>query len=67
MGDSKPCQTPIAVGTKFFLGDSGTYANPTHYKSIIGALQYLTMIRPDLSFVVNKLSQFLKGPMKLQW
>lgn len=67
MGDSKPCQTPIAVGTKLFLGDSGTYVDPTHYKSIIRALQYLTMTRPDLSFAVNKLSQFLKGPTKLQW
>lgn len=66
MQDSKPCKTPMVTGTKLFLRDNDIYPNPTKYRSTIDALQYLTMTRLDLSFVVNKLSQFLKEPIKLQ-
>lgn len=57
----------MVVGTKLFLGDSELYANPTYYRSIVGALQYLTMTGPILSSIVNGLSQFLIEPTDLQW
>ena len=34
----------------------------TRYRSIVGGLQYLTMTRPDLSFAVNKVCQYLHAP-----
>jgi histone deacetylase 1/2 len=37
------------------------------YRSTVGALQYLTITRPDLSFVVNKVSQYVQGPMDKHW
>lgn len=46
----------MVVGTKLFIGDSEPYGDPTQYRSIIGVLQYLTIIRPDLAFVINRLS-----------
>lgn len=42
-------------------------ANVTEYKSIIGALQYLVVTRPELAFSVNKLSQFLVAPTEKHW
>uniref|UniRef100_A0A803PN29 Uncharacterized protein n=1 Tax=Cannabis sativa TaxID=3483 RepID=A0A803PN29_CANSA len=38
--------------------------NPTQYRSLIGKLIYLTITRPGISFVVNKLSQYLYTPQE---
>jgi hypothetical protein len=37
------------------------------YRSTVGALQYLTLTRPNLSFVVNKVCQFLFKPTDAHW
>ncbi|KAL6330627.1 hypothetical protein AAG906_003237 [Vitis piasezkii] len=36
-------------------------------KSSIGALQYVTITRPDISYMVSKLSQFLQSPTEILW
>lgn len=36
--------------------------DPTSYQAIVGSLQYLALTRPDISFVVNRLSQFMHAP-----
>ena len=43
-----PLEAKVAVAT-----DDYSIANPSHYRSIVGALQYLTLTRPDLSYSVN--------------
>ena len=37
------------------------------YRSIVGALQYVTITRPDISYMVSKLSQFLQSPTEILW
>lgn len=34
----------------------------TRYRSMVGALQYLTLTRPDICFPVNKVCQYLHSP-----
>lgn len=66
MKDAKPCHSPMATRTKLFTQDNEPYSDPTQYKSTIGALQYLTLTKLDLVFVVNRLSQFSKALSVLQ-
>lgn len=61
MQDCKPCATPMNFVVS--LTDEGeSFSNPSLYRTIIRSLQYLTYTRPDIAFVVNKLSQFLSAP-----
>jgi histone deacetylase 1/2 len=39
----------------------------TRYRSVVGGLQYLTLTRPDLSFAVNKVCQYLHEPRSSHW
>lgn len=44
-------------------GDTTSHPDANQYRSIVGALQYLTITRPDLSFAVNTVAQFMHNPM----
>jgi hypothetical protein len=69
MTECKLASTPLATGGKLMV-HSGTQlgsADATKYRSIVGAHQYLTLTRPDLAFVVNKVCQFLHAPTDEHW
>ena len=69
MKDCKPSSTPMSTTEKLSLNE-GKLLSPeegTKYRSIVGALQYLTLTRPDISFSVNKVCQFLHAPTSLHW
>ncbi|GJV27675.1 retrovirus-related pol polyprotein from transposon TNT 1-94 [Tanacetum coccineum] len=59
--DSKPVSTPLATYVSF-TADGIRYSDSTLYRSLVWALQYLTITRPDLSYAVNQVSQFLHAP-----
>ncbi|XP_019191042.1 PREDICTED: uncharacterized protein LOC109185558 [Ipomoea nil] len=66
MVDCKPLATPAAV-TKAVTPSDELFDNPTQYRRIVGALWYLTITRPDLSFAVNRLCQFMHSPTVDHW
>jgi hypothetical protein len=41
--------------------------DPLIYRSMMGSLQYLSLMRPDLAFAVNRVCQFMHKPSKLHW
>ncbi|XP_019055697.1 PREDICTED: uncharacterized protein LOC109115785 [Nelumbo nucifera] len=59
---AKPASTPMATSMKLSKFSGTSLADPTEYQSVVGALQYVTLTRPDISFVVNKVFQFLQSP-----
>ena len=61
--DSKSCATPCLPHHHLLKVDGQPYSNPHQYRSIVGALQYLTFIRRDIAFSVNQACQFMHNPM----
>ncbi|CAA7051060.1 unnamed protein product [Microthlaspi erraticum] len=55
----KPVSVPMDPTLKLRKKDTGT---PLASSEIIGRLLYLTITRPDITFAVNNLSQFLSCP-----
>ncbi|KAL4376695.1 hypothetical protein GQ457_02G014510 [Hibiscus cannabinus] len=63
--ESKPASTPIVVtrGSQRLSKTGGVLLKDiTSYRRLIGKLLYLTNTRPDISFSVQQLSQFLSAP-----
>ena len=58
----KPRKTLMDPNVKFSQDEGEFLDNPTQYRRLIGKLLYLTITRLDLSYSVNRLSQFLAKP-----
>ena len=67
MSHAKPCSSPAASGKKLAMFDGDPLPDPTEYRSVVGALQYLTLTRPDLSFAVNQACQYMHCPTTTHW
>jgi Reverse transcriptase (RNA-dependent DNA polymerase) len=67
MDGAKPCSTPFSTGDPLSKFDGNPMADPHTYRSIVGALQYATITRPDISYAVNKASQFMHSPTDEHW
>jgi hypothetical protein len=64
MVDCKSVTTPLSTSEKLSLHERSLLGpdDASRYRSIVGALQYLTLTRPDIAFSVNKVCQFLHAP-----
>ena len=51
--DDKPYSTPVDTQAKVSEDDRPPVADATSYRSLSGALQYLTFSRPDIAYVVQ--------------
>nr|XP_016447530.1 PREDICTED: uncharacterized mitochondrial protein AtMg00810-like [Nicotiana tabacum] len=49
-----PVNTPISPTSKLSSSGGVPFNDPTLYRSIVGAMQYLTFTRPDVADAVNK-------------
>lgn len=63
--DSSPVDPPLEVNVKFQRDDGDLLPNPTLYWQLVGSLNYFTITRPDISFAVQQVSQFMQSPRHL--
>ncbi|CAN6720177.1 unnamed protein product [Malus baccata var. baccata] len=65
--EAKPISTLVLSGHKLsaYVGDP--YDKPEVYRSVVGALQYITITRPDMSYAVNQVCQFMHAPKTTHW
>lgn len=59
MLDNKGYSTPMSTTEKLKKDEGTVFENSSLHKSIVGSPQYMLLTRPDIAYIVNKLSQFL--------
>ena len=60
--DSKIIDTPVELNAHLTPSGEKPLANPSLYRRLIGSLVYLTVTRPDISYTVHQVSQYLSAP-----
>ena len=65
--DCKPVDTPTDPNVKLLTNQGEPYYDPGRYRRLVGKLNYLTLTRPDISFPVSVVSQFLNSPCVNHW
>ncbi|KAL9993337.1 putative RNA-directed DNA polymerase [Helianthus debilis subsp. tardiflorus] len=67
LSKAKPVPSPCTTTAPLSLGDSSPFDDPARYRQMVGALQYVTLSRPDITFAVNKVCQFMHAPTENHW
>ena len=64
MTECNPLSTPMEQNLKLTSIEAKEFEDATKYRQLVGSLNYLTTIRPYISFVVGILSRFMQKSCK---
>ncbi|XP_021771799.1 uncharacterized protein LOC110735933 [Chenopodium quinoa] len=67
MASCKPAATPVETQSKLSAETGPQFHDPTLYRSLAGALQYLTFARPDIAYVVQQVCLFMHDPKQAHY
>ena len=67
MTDANPIASPMISSTILSSKGSENFDNHHMYRSIVGALQYITITRPKIPYLVNHVCQFMHNPKLSHW
>nr|KYP42777.1 Retrovirus-related Pol polyprotein from transposon TNT 1-94 [Cajanus cajan] len=67
MAEAQPISSPMVSSCKLSKNGNDLFHDPTLFRSVVGALQYATLTRPDISYSVNKVCQFMAQPLDTHW
>uniref|UniRef100_A0A1J3JIQ3 Putative mitochondrial protein n=1 Tax=Noccaea caerulescens TaxID=107243 RepID=A0A1J3JIQ3_NOCCA len=62
MTNCNPCATPVDTAGKLRADIGDLVRDPTLYRSLAGALQYLTFTRPDIAYAVQQICLYMHDP-----
>jgi hypothetical protein len=60
-------ETPMELNVHLVATDGEPLEDHTHYHHIVGSLVYLGVTRPDISYSVHILSQFVSTPTQIHY
>lgn len=63
----KGVKTLMTSGQRLTAHGSDPVKDIHLYRSIVGALQYATIRRPETTCSVNKVCQFMQAPLETHW
>jgi hypothetical protein len=64
MMSCKLISIPLEQNVKLSVDEEDLVDDTTMYRHIVGSLIYMTITRPDLSYVIGMVSQFMQTPQK---
>ncbi|KAJ9560396.1 hypothetical protein OSB04_005556 [Centaurea solstitialis] len=67
MDSCKPAATPVDTQSKLASEPDSLFDDPTTYRSLAGALQYLTFTRPDIAYAVQQICMHMHSPCMAHW
>ncbi|KAI3441040.1 Protein kinase domain-containing protein [Psidium guajava] len=67
LSGAKYCESPMLPGDKLMPQEGSPIPEPERYRRLVGKLNYLTMTRPDVAFLVSVVSQFMADPRVPHW
>jgi hypothetical protein len=62
-----PVATPVNTMAKLFATDGSPTPDASFYRSIVGALQYLTLTRMELQYAVEQVCLHMHAPRDSHW
>lgn len=67
MSKTKVAKSPMATSPVLSAFFGTALSDASEYRSVVGSLQYLSLTRPDIAFVVNRLCEFMQRPTSDHW
>jgi hypothetical protein len=65
--DHRTIETPMELNVHLVATDGETLEDLTRYCHIVGSLVYLGVTRPDISYSIHILSQFVSAPTQIHY
>ncbi|GAU27524.1 hypothetical protein TSUD_147180 [Trifolium subterraneum] len=63
----KPSAFPMEQNHRLALATGPPFSDPSRYRRLVGRLIYLTITRPEITYSVHILSQFMQEPLQAHW
>ena len=65
--DERIVETPMELNVHLRDTDGDPLPDPTRYRHLVGSIVYLVVTRPDISYLIHILSQFVSAPTPVHY